>query len=412
MTTPLGPNSTENTQRIIDESRAILASLPSPCSERIDRVLELLRIYRDPYEHADRCLVLVRELIEAGDAAIPALCKELPQTTDDARIAVYAWILRRSRDPQAISCLVQSIPNLLEIENQCVCLDPKEQELSLFVGETFPIDIHGTFFGVWHLDSAREELFAALRALTGHDLDDSPLYSIEASQDPRRRAMQRRLFQSHQQCWQERCNLDFSSDTSDCEFLLPKSEVHDFIAKPTSIRPGARLIWERTMEGLIPVCPINEVKTANHTEAVFLDLDTGATYRWPTQFRREESVVDSKEMQTWIAGHRIHLMCATYSGPDGTRSYELRLFGMEGWELPRRDWKFIHQQIASGVLPAGRPVIKFLMPVDPATKVPLQNSYEGFLFRTRDGNVGAIRIRDRDDNPSFPGIHFDVGAIF
>ena len=258
------------------------------------------------------------------------------------------------------------------------------------------------------------EIIGAIQKLTGQNFDDSELFEIDRSNDPRRQSQQRRLFTRqarHWQAWWEAHGREFTDDAAYQKVDL-KHDDESPLPASTPLRPNARL--EDSVVGVI-VSPAGQ--EGKHAE-YFYDLDTGASPRWPAHIPKDEARLDRKQLADWAEERGVDLMCVTHRAADGTQTFVLRSFGMKIWEISQRDQRNIDKLIAAGTLPIGHDVGELLMHYD-ESKRAMPDANAAFVYVTREGSIGLIETTDRvtqtadltgriGDTPS--GVGFEKGV--
>ena len=94
-------------------ARKLVASLSIKPSERTDQILVEFRKLKGTVDNAELWCALLRELKSVGDAAVPQVCAELDQTTEDQALRRLAFALRAIGDARAVPALIRAMPSTL-----------------------------------------------------------------------------------------------------------------------------------------------------------------------------------------------------------------------------------------------------------------------------------------------------------
>jgi hypothetical protein len=246
----------------------------------------------------------------------------------------------------------------------------------------------GTYFD---LGRPEREIIGALQKLTGQNFGDSELFGLGRSADPRRQALQLGLFTRHARQWQTWWETHWHEFTEDAAYQKVGLNVDDkpLPAATAILGPKARV--EYTVQGatLSPA-----IQGGEHTK-YFIDLDTGASLRWPAGIPRDEARLDQKQLAAWAEANGVDLTCVTHRAPDGTETFVLRSFGMKVWEISSRDLRNIDKLIAAGTLPKGHDSGELLLHYDDQLKRSMPDANGAFIYVTREGSMGLIETTDR-----------------
>jgi hypothetical protein len=398
--------------------RELVASLPAKSSDRTARILIEFRKLSHTVDQTELWCTLMRELVAEGRDAVPQLCAELDQTTEDRALRRLAFAVRAIGDARAVPALIRAIPRTLVPPSSDYGLIVADGALAQFMQKyQLPNGPQGgTYFS---FGRPEREIFGALHKLTRQDFDDSEVFGLSRSADPRRQWYQRRVVTRQAERWQTWWETHWREYTDDVAYQRVNLKVDDEpLPPPTpspSLGPGARL--GDSVHGAV-LSPANQ--DGLYAE-YFCDLDTGASPRWPAQIPRDEARFDGKQLADWAAKSGVDLMCVTYRAPDGTQTFVLRSFGMKVREISRRDLRNIDRLVAAGTLPKGHDVGNFLMHFDDDSKQSEPDVNAAFIYVTREGCMGLIETADRvtrtadltggmGDPP--PGVGFHRGVRF
>jgi hypothetical protein len=396
-------------------ARKVVDSLPIKPSDRTARILLEFRKLNHTVDETELWCTLMRELVAIGHDAVPQLCAELDRTTENRMLRRLGFAARALGDPRAVPALIRAIPRTLLPGSSDYGLVVEDALLAEFMQKH---DLRGGRGGPY-FDFGRpeREIIGALQKLAGQSFDDSELFGLSRSDDPRRQWYQRRLFTRQARRWQtwwETHGREFTDDAADQKVNL-QVDAEPLPPAMTRLRPNARL--EGSVHGATLSPAIQE---GEHTE-YFYDLDTGARPRWPAHIPRDEARFDPKQLAAWAADNGVDLMCVTHRAPDGTPTFVLRSFGMKAWEISQRDLRNIDKLIPAGTLPSGHDVGDLLMHYDAEAKRSVPDANAAFIYVTREGTMGLIETTDRVTrtadltgrfSPPPAGVGFQTGVRF
>ncbi len=396
-------------------ARKLVEALSKSPSDRTAQILLEFRKLNHTVDETELWCLLMRELVAVGRAAVPQLCAELDQTTNDSMLRRLGFALRAIGDARAVPALIRAVPKTLLPGSSDYGLIVNDKELTYFM------QLHhlgkgkgGTYFD---LGRPEREIIGALHELTKQNLDDAELFSISLSEDPRRQVLQRRIFRRQAQRWQAWWETNWRNFTDDAAYQKVNLNVADEPLPPAPQALGKTARLSGWMTGAVLSPAIEEGQYAWHS----YDLDTGYRPNWPTRIPKDEASRDEKQLADWALQSGVDLICITYRSPDGTETYALRALGMKVREIDSRDLRNIDNLIAAGTLPEGRPVDELLMHYDIKSQQFVPDANAAFLFITREGNMGLIETTDRVTRTENltgsaasppPGVGFHKGVRF
>lgn len=176
-------------------------SLPVKPSERAAQILAEFRKLSHTVDQTELWCAFMRELVTIGHDAVPELCAELDRTTEDRTLRRLAFAARAIGDARAAPALIRAIPKTLVPPSSDYGLIVADAALAAFMRKH---DLREGQQRGQYFDFGRpvRELFGALDKLTGQDFDDSELFGLHRSVDPRRSWYQRRLLTRQAERWQ------------------------------------------------------------------------------------------------------------------------------------------------------------------------------------------------------------------
>jgi beta-lactamase regulating signal transducer with metallopeptidase domain/5-hydroxyisourate hydrolase-like protein (transthyretin family) len=368
-------------------ARKLVASLSIKPSERTTQILLELRELKPTVENAELWCTLLRELVTVGHDAVPQVCAELDRTTEDRALRRLAFALRAIGDPRAVPALIRAIPIALLPASSDYGLIVADGALTEFMQKH---DLREGGVGGRYFNFGRpvREIVGSLHKLTGQSFDDTELFGIHRSDDPRRQSQQRRVFTRHARQWQSWWEAHWQEFTDDAAFKTVNLKLDDAPLPPATTTFGPNARFEDSVHGMT-------LSPASEEGEHFLDLDTGSSPTWPAQLPRDEARVDQKQIAGWAAENGVDLMCVTHRAPDGKQTFVLRSFGMKAWEISQRDLRSIKKLIAAGTPPKGHDAGELLMHFDDQSKQSVPDANAAFIYVTREGSMGLIEITDR-----------------
>jgi beta-lactamase regulating signal transducer with metallopeptidase domain len=374
-------------------ARELVAALPKDPHERTARILAEFRKLSKTVDECELWCSLMQDLVAIGPEAVPQICEELDHTTADRSIRRLAFALRAIGDPRAVPALIRAIPNTLLPSSSDYGLLVNDFGLTEFMQKHDLSAGSNHRMGGGYFDVGRppREVFAALHKLTKQAFDDDEVGGISLSDDPRRQVLQRRLYLRNAQRWQTWWDANWKTLTQDAAYQTVGLRVveESLPAATKTLGPTARLGDGVQGETLSPA--VQTGKYATH----FLDLDTGYSPKWPTEFPRDEAQLDQKQLAAWAAKNGVDLMCATHVAANGTQTFVLKALGMQVWEISERDQRNLDRLIAAGTLPQGRAVKELLMHYDTESKQSVPEANAAFIYITHEGSMGVIETTDR-----------------
>ena len=399
-------------------ARKLVEALSKQPSDRTAQILLEFRKLNHTVDETELWCSLMRELVAVGREAVPQLCAELDQTTENKMLRRLGFALRAIGDARAVPALIRAIPKTLLPSSSDYGLLVNDKELNDFMqAHDLREGKGGTYF---NLGRPEREIIAALHSLTAKKFDGVESISLSLSEDPRRQVLQRRIYRRQAQQWQVWWEANWRSFVNDAAYQKVNLTVADEplppAPAPDALGKTARLSGE--WEGAV-LCPA--IENGQHAWH-FYDLDTGYVPRWPTKIPKVEASRDTQPLTDWAAQNGVDLMCITHRSPDGTETFVLRALGMKVREINSRDLRNLDTLIAAGTLPEGRPVGELLMHYDTASQKFVPDANAAFLFITSEGNMGLIETTDRVTHAadltgiasgnSTPGVGFHKGVRF
>lgn len=369
-------------------AKKLVEALPKTSPERTAQLIVELRKCKG--DETETWCLLMRELATVGPEAVPKLCTELDQTTENKMFRRLAFVLRAIGDPRAVPALIRAIPKTLLPPSSDFGLMVADKELAKFMQAHQLSDggMRGSYFG---FSRPEREVFGTLHRLTRHNFADDELFGISLGEDPRRQILQRRFFGRQAQRWQAWWEANWRTFTADEAYQKVNLQVADEPLPPARQTLGKPSRLGDALSGLILSPASEQGRYVTH----FYDLDTGREPAWPKQIPRDETAFDDKQLAAWAAENGVDLMCVRHRSADRSETYVLRTFGMQVWEISARDLRNLEKRIADGTLPEGRPVGELLMHYDADTQRLVPDANAAFIYITAEGSRGVIETTDR-----------------
>lgn len=334
----------------------------------------------------DEWCVLLHELAEIGDEAVPELCRVLDETESDRMVRTLGLVLRSIVDQRAVPALIRAIPRTLQPPGSDYGLQVNDAALAEFM-QTHDLDRSEPRGNRFSYGRAVREIFGALHHLTGQDFEDDALFSIHLRQDPRSQELQQHLFHQQAAQWAEWWEAHWSEFTSDSDYSRVELPQFDPV-EASDPSPGLRPATDSGISGIV-ISPASEDGPYNH---YFLDLDTGATPRWPRHLKREEIGENLDEIGPWAARKGIDLVCVTYRPTDGEPTFALRALNMRVWEI---DVESTGKMTDAAQPPNWAPTGDLLLHFNKETNRYEPDSNGAFLCQTREQGYVLIVVTDQ-----------------
>ncbi len=402
------------TDEKLKAARKVVEALSKNPSDRTAQILLEFRKLNHTVDETELWCLLMRELVAVGGAAVPELCAELDETTNNMMLRRLGFALRAIGDARAVPALIRAIPKTLL---------PSSSDYGLIVGDkelTRLMQMHDLrkSKGGQYFDFGRpeREIIGALHELTKQDFEDVELFGMSRSEDSRRQVLQRRIFQRQAQRWQVWWEPNWRTFTDDPAYQKVNLHIADEPLPPASQGLGKTARLSGVIDGAVLSPAIEKGQYAEHC----YDLDTGYRPNWPARIPKDEASRDAKQLADWAAESGVDLVCVTHRAPDGTETYVLQALGMKVREIDARDFRNLDKLIAAGTLPDGRPVGELLMHYDAKSQQYVPDANGAFIYTTHEGNMGVIETTDRvtrtadltgSPGPS-PGVGFHKGVRF
>ena len=404
---PVTPQPT--TAEKMAKAQKIFNALPKETDARVAGIIEEFRKLNHTVHECETWCLLMKELVEIGDPAVPAICKEFEATDQQRMMRRLAFALRAIGDPKAVPTLIRVLPKTLQPPSSDYGLNVESVDLDRFMRT------HSGEGGGFSFGRPVRELTFALEKLTGHKRAYDYM-TVSKSKDLRALAKQEKLYYDTARGWADWWEANWKSSGVDKEYskvnlppLVPR-ELGDY-PKGLEITENAQLAHGGN--GLI-LTPVGDADTS---AAFFLDLDMGKIFlKWPKEklptLDASEQVV--KQASEWAAANGADLLCTTLE--EGTKNYALLGVNMQLWEIDSLDAKNIEEFLKKGELPKGKPMKQpLLLPLGQGPDAAATKIGSSFLYVTRDQGLGVITIMDivtEAEDTIFAGVSAPKGVGF
>ncbi|WP_182868136.1 M56 family metallopeptidase [Rhodopirellula sp. JC639] len=334
----------------------------------------------------------IKFLTEHPEEALPALTKTLDEEQRDHPISKLAFALRAVGDPRAVPALIRALPRtLLPGRSDFGLLLEEDEELRRFMQQH---DLgKGSGGKTFHYGRAFREVVGGLHKLTNQSFNEMELnwVRLEGSKVQRRVAHQQ--FDRVAQKWATWWEADWKDFVEDPDFskvnLKSSTDLEVTPAKPHEplVDPKAELV-SGGFGGIIQ-------SVHDSGKQCFFDLDTGRLAGWPSELAQlGKTRLDSADLRDWARREGFDVVGITYT-PDGETEplYCLMPLGLHVWKITEDDHRNLPAMAQGKVpYPLSEPV-ELLVPrrVIPKPR-DSQHGGDSFLFVTREGTTGVIRL--------------------
>jgi beta-lactamase regulating signal transducer with metallopeptidase domain len=335
----------------------------------------------------------IKYLVDHKDESLPELIKQLDAELRDHPMSKIAFALRAIGDRRAVPALIRALPRTLLPSRSDYGLILDDPDLCRFMQFH---DLRGSRrddSNYFNYGRAFREVVGALHRLTARDFDDLELNWVHLAESPAQRSQQRAQFHRLAQRWAQWWESSWRSMVSDAayaEVKLPPlvAEAGSFAGRTRPpAGPGVRL--QDGQQGWI-------VESAHESnERCFLDLDTMRQGDWPRSLPPIEQIgTNAPELVAWAQQEGFDLVGITYT-PPGEREplYCLKPLNMHTWKITPAEHRRLEQAMTGREpFPLSRPVEVMVPQREIKPPYDYEHGGDAFLFVTREGTAGAIRM--------------------
>ncbi len=334
----------------------------------------------------------IKYLVDHKEEAFPAVVKQLDSEKRDHPISKLAFALRAMGDPRAVPVLIRALPKTLLPSRSDYGLLLDDPALIRFIqknDQDGKVRDGGNYFSYGR---AFREVVSALRRLSGQQFNEMELNWVHLAESPAQQEQQRVLFHRVAERWATWWEANWKGLTQDEAFSkvnLPafKAAASKFAGrKEPPAGEGVKLLDGGS--GWI-VQAVTESK-----RRCFVDLDTMREGGWPAELGPVEKVgVDSPEVLTWARREGYDMVGVQYTPPDETTPiYALKPLDMHVWKITKDELRQLPSAMAGKeAYPLSHPT-ELMVPRRKVERPYDQYSGDAFLFVTREGTAGVIRM--------------------
>ena len=340
----------------------------------------------------------IKELVEIGKPAVPALAAALDRTTRDTPMRLLPFTLRAIGDPRAVPALIRALPKTLLPPGSDCGMSVGNAELLKFMQAN---DLEGSSgnhrarrdFG---MGRPVRELCGALSKITGTQQSDSAIFSTFLEGGEQQRAMERKAYYEVAlrwvDWWKTNWNRFVDDPTlADARLTAPKEELSfkRFLTGPNVKESGGQ-------SGMI----LSPIERPNAHCCLALGLNR--TLNLPKgSLDTNAGPVSIERLSARAARAGADLLGTQYRDPQsGKLYYCVRTLGLQAWEIPNQHWTNIEQELQrDAVPPLDAPAGDLLIHYDAAQARYVPERRATFLFITRDGMQGILRVMAQVTRP-------------
>jgi hypothetical protein len=362
-----------------------------PSAAEIEKkVVELTRDWSSLrlFEDVETWAAQIQELVQIGRPTVPALTALLDRTEADLPLRLLGFTLRAIGDPRAVPALIRAIPRTLRPPGSDCGVLLNDGELKEFM---FEHHLSGPKERRW-LDLGRpvREICAALQKTTGTILGEEEAYYTFLEGEDHQRDLQRQLYDRIAHRWADWWGTNWNRLVADPALVS--------VALPSLIFSG------QAGPGKFPTGPAVKVSGGTSNVGIspvekpggccFLDLDTSRHPAWPKALGDSADTGDREALWAWAAQEGVDLAAVTYRAPGADKDYYgLKAVGLQAWEIPNERWYTVAEEVRQDLpLELGRPAGEFLIHYDSQEGRYVPNRRATFLFITREGTPGILRL--------------------
>lgn len=366
------------------EAKAIL-----PLQEQVTRLLaELKELQVNRKAGSDPWARKMKELIELGPDAVPALSRALIETPVKERrmLRSLPFILRGIGDKRAVPALIQTLPKCNGNDGSDMGYDSKDKELLAFMRK-HDDDLKDRDPRGYNWGRPINEVRTALEKLTGTEHGETELCHIHGQTGtPLQQFLKNELYIRCAQRWAEWWEENWRDHVTD--------EAWSKVSIPDPPK-GVQFVKLNRDAGLVITSRMSNMMCQpvfdGTAERVFYDLDTGRKGPVHKRWRGAASPKNERIISKWAVSQGYDIMGSQVE-VDGKVVYVLWLLGAEGWEVPFSYWEKYRPTSATNLIKEGRPVQQILAIHDQKTK---SLDYRGtglFFVITQSGTPAFVRL--------------------
>ncbi|HSY44046.1 MAG TPA: M56 family metallopeptidase, partial [Candidatus Acidoferrum sp.] len=391
-----------------DQPASTTSTNQPPISETDQKVAAIVQDWENlpgVFDDVDTYAGQVRDLVHIGKPAVSALCTALDHTDQGIPMRLLGFTLRSIGDPRAVPALIRAIPKtLLQAGSDCGVV-ARNRDLQAFMRSNDLEAASGSPANGVAIDGANpftlgrpvREICGALAKITGTNVNQEEIYFLFLEGGEQQRATERKAFYAVASRWADWWSENYQRFGVDP--AMAKVELH---APETPITPGRFLtganIKATEGEGCMYVAPLE----SGHN--CFLALSLNHQFSLPQNLSASNGPVSVENATVWAAKAGADLMGMKYhDAQSGKIFYTMRGIGLQAWEIPNGHWATIDSDLQHDTLPAlDTPAGDLLMHYDVASARYEPKRKATFLFITRDGSEGILRITEQITRKATP----------
>lgn len=369
-----------------------------------------------PLEHA------IRELILIGKPAVPRLVEELDRTQSDHLLRDLGFVLRGIDDPRAVPALIRAIPRIAQPTfSDCGYTINNDPELMKFMHENdsrkvFPLDDDGvkayaeeaTMFSYGR---PINEIMPALQKITGQRHRWFELVFSQIGNSAEQNRLKRLEFQklaARWADWWEKNWRKFVKDEGEAQIELTQrtlarnaADLAKVAPQPLMEVPFGKDIDVGDRETFPYIVSFDDPRILFRFQAC-IDLDTGRLPLPPQELLKTSSPGSpSRELLSWAEKEGVHLIGMKFRPHGSQKSYfAFQPVGMKVWRIDNHRYENLEKELQEAEkldLPGlwEGPIAS----LDEKTGQIDDHHPASFLFLTRRGTCGTIRLQSKETYP-------------
>jgi beta-lactamase regulating signal transducer with metallopeptidase domain len=345
----------------------------------------------------------IKYCVDHKSDALPAVIGQLDTENRDHPISKLAFALRAMGDRRAVPALIRALPRTLFPSRSDFGLILDDPDLLRFMQKNDQNGQARSGGEYFNYGRAFREVVSALHRLTGKDFGEMELNWVHLAESPSQREQQQVQFYRVARRWSDWWEANWKSMTDDPAYakvnlpaLAPLESKFAGRTKPPA-GPGVKL-----QDGYASWI----VQSAQESkDRCFVDLDTMREGSWPASLPPVEKIgVDSPELLAWARREGFDMVCVTTTPPGETRPlFCLKPLDLHVWKITPQEHRNLKKAMAGQ---EAYPLSRSVQLMVPQREVkPPYNKYSGdaFLFVTREGSAGVIRMTAQVTDPEGGG---------
>jgi peroxiredoxin len=349
----------------------------------------------------------IKELVDIGKPAVPALSAALDRATRDTPMRLLPFTLRAIGDPRAVPALIRAVPRTLLPPGSDCGMSVRDTELLKFMQANDLRDGLGDRLARRDFDMGRpvREVCGALRKITGTNQNDTAIFMTFLDGGEQQRALERKAFYEVASRWANWWKDNWSRFVDDPTLedarlpaLKDELSLKRFLTGPNmKVSDGVSGIIVTALEKGTPEC----CAALGLNRSLNLPKELSDTNAGP---------ISIENVSAWAARAGVDLLGTQFHDPEsGKVFYCVRPLGLQAWEIPNHYWTNMEQVLQRDALPPlDCPAGNLLMHFDPIQKRYTPERRATFLFITRDGMQGMLRVMAQVTRPWSPR---DIGMF-